>query len=90
MSETQKPKLVGVNHIALEVGNIDEALAFYGRIFDSSCAGEGKASPSSTWATNSSRSWKDALSQRTIRGISGSLWTIAPPCPLSHGLRAPR
>ena len=30
----EKPKLVGINHIALEVGNIDEALAFYGRIFD--------------------------------------------------------
>lgn len=29
-----KPKLVGVNHIALEVGGIDAALAFYGKIFD--------------------------------------------------------
>ena len=27
-------KLVGINHIALEVGNLDEALAFYGRLFD--------------------------------------------------------
>jgi catechol 2,3-dioxygenase-like lactoylglutathione lyase family enzyme len=25
---------VGVNHVALEVGDIDEALAFYGRLFD--------------------------------------------------------
>jgi lactoylglutathione lyase len=30
----QRPKLVGINHVALEVGDIDEALAFYGRIFD--------------------------------------------------------
>lgn len=29
-----KPRLVGINHIALEVGSIDEALEFYGRIFD--------------------------------------------------------
>jgi len=29
-----KPKLVGMNHIALEVGDIEEALTFYGRIFD--------------------------------------------------------
>src|SRR3954468_21334063 len=29
-----RPKLVGVNHIALEVGDIEAALAFYGRIFD--------------------------------------------------------
>ncbi|EAQ01645.1 Glyoxalase/bleomycin resistance protein/dioxygenase [Pseudooceanicola batsensis HTCC2597] len=30
----RKPKLVGVNHIALEVGDVAEALEFYGRIFD--------------------------------------------------------
>ena len=28
------PRLVGINHIALEVGSIDDALEFYGRIFD--------------------------------------------------------
>ena len=28
------PRAVGINHIALEVGSIDEALAFYGRLFD--------------------------------------------------------
>jgi lactoylglutathione lyase len=26
--------MVGINHVALEVGNVDEALEFYGRIFD--------------------------------------------------------
>jgi lactoylglutathione lyase len=25
---------VGINHVAIEVGDLDEALAFYGRIFD--------------------------------------------------------
>jgi catechol 2,3-dioxygenase-like lactoylglutathione lyase family enzyme len=30
----RRPRAVGINHIALEVGDIDEALAFYGRIFD--------------------------------------------------------
>jgi predicted enzyme related to lactoylglutathione lyase len=29
-----KPKLVGINHVALEVGDIEEALAFYNKIFD--------------------------------------------------------
>jgi lactoylglutathione lyase len=29
-----QPRLVGINHVALEVGDIEEALAFYGRIFD--------------------------------------------------------
>ena len=28
-----KAKLVGINHIALEVGSIEDALEFYGRIF---------------------------------------------------------
>jgi predicted enzyme related to lactoylglutathione lyase len=31
---SDKPRLVGINHVALEVGDIDEALAFYGKIFD--------------------------------------------------------
>jgi catechol 2,3-dioxygenase-like lactoylglutathione lyase family enzyme len=29
-----KPRLVGINHVALEVGSVDEALAFYGSIFE--------------------------------------------------------
>jgi catechol 2,3-dioxygenase-like lactoylglutathione lyase family enzyme len=28
------PRLVGINHVALEVGSIDDALEFYGRIFE--------------------------------------------------------
>ncbi len=36
-----KPKLVGMNHIALEVGDIEQALAFYGRIFDFKLRGKG-------------------------------------------------
>jgi catechol 2,3-dioxygenase-like lactoylglutathione lyase family enzyme len=28
------PRPVGINHVALEVGDLDEALAFYGRIFE--------------------------------------------------------
>ena len=31
---TPKPRLVGINHVALEVGDLDEALAFYGGILD--------------------------------------------------------
>ena len=29
-----RARLVGLNHVALEVGDLDEALEFYGRIFD--------------------------------------------------------
>ncbi|MGH2967518.1 MAG: VOC family protein [Solirubrobacteraceae bacterium] len=28
-----RARLVGINHVALEVGDLDEALSFYGRIF---------------------------------------------------------
>jgi len=30
----RKARAVGINHVALEVGDIDAALAFYGRIFE--------------------------------------------------------
>jgi catechol 2,3-dioxygenase-like lactoylglutathione lyase family enzyme len=36
------PRLVGINHVALEVGDIDEALAFYSRIFRFTLRGRGK------------------------------------------------
>jgi lactoylglutathione lyase len=28
------PRLVGINHVALEVGDVEEALEFYGKVFD--------------------------------------------------------
>jgi lactoylglutathione lyase len=33
MTESAKPRAIGFNHVALEVGDIEEALAFYGRLF---------------------------------------------------------
>lgn len=33
MPEARTARAVGFNHVALEVGDIDEALAFYGRLF---------------------------------------------------------
>jgi len=45
MSETsqpdaKKPRLVGINHIALEVGDIEQALDFYGKIFEFTLRGK--------------------------------------------------
>lgn len=37
-----KPRVVGINHVALEVGSIDAALAFYGQIFDFELRGRGE------------------------------------------------
>jgi catechol 2,3-dioxygenase-like lactoylglutathione lyase family enzyme len=39
---TEKPRLVGINHVALEVGDIDAALDFYGRIFSFELRGRDK------------------------------------------------
>ena len=33
MADTSKPRLVGFNHVAIEVGEIDQALDFYGKLF---------------------------------------------------------
>ncbi len=42
MSEAQKPRFVGINHVAIEVGDLEEALAWYGRIFDFTLRGTGE------------------------------------------------
>ena len=34
-------RAVGMNHVALEVGSLDEALAFYGRLFELELRGRG-------------------------------------------------
>jgi len=41
-SPERKPRLLGINHVALEVGDIDEALAFYGRFFEFELRGHSK------------------------------------------------
>jgi catechol 2,3-dioxygenase-like lactoylglutathione lyase family enzyme len=39
----ERPRLVGINHVALEVGDIDEALDFYGRLFTFTLRGRSSA-----------------------------------------------
>ena len=79
-----KARLVGINHVALEVGDIDEALAFYGRLFDFELRGRSSAWRSSTWATSSSRSPRAAASPRTGTGISA--WWSTTVRPLRRAL----
>jgi predicted enzyme related to lactoylglutathione lyase len=31
---TRRPRLVGINHVALAVGDLEEALTFWGKLFD--------------------------------------------------------
>src|SRR5436190_14380643 len=45
MSNTpNKARAVGLNHFALEVGDIDKALAFYGRLFEFTLRGKSGSS----------------------------------------------
>jgi catechol 2,3-dioxygenase-like lactoylglutathione lyase family enzyme len=45
MTEKAKARAVGINHVVLEVGNVEDALEFYGAIFDFTLRGkrEGRA-----------------------------------------------
>jgi predicted enzyme related to lactoylglutathione lyase len=42
MPEPKKARALGFNHVALEVGDIDEALAFYGKLFTFELRGRGE------------------------------------------------
>ena len=44
MDNAKKARAVGLNHLALEVGDIDEALAFYRRVFDFELRGKSATS----------------------------------------------
>jgi catechol 2,3-dioxygenase-like lactoylglutathione lyase family enzyme len=42
MDDSGKPRLVGINHVAIEVGDIDAALEWYGRLFAFTLRGKGE------------------------------------------------
>jgi catechol 2,3-dioxygenase-like lactoylglutathione lyase family enzyme len=42
MNDSSKPKLVGINHVAIEVGDIDAALKWYGELFTFTLRGKGE------------------------------------------------
>jgi catechol 2,3-dioxygenase-like lactoylglutathione lyase family enzyme len=42
MPETTKPRLVGINHVAIEVADIDAALEWYGQLFSFTLRGKGE------------------------------------------------
>src|ERR1700738_3418805 len=44
MPHARKARAIGFNHVALEVGDIDEALAFYGRLFEFELRGKSETS----------------------------------------------
>ncbi len=44
MPKASKARAIGFNHVALEVGDIDQALAFYGRLFEFELRGKSETS----------------------------------------------
>ena len=42
MSATKTARAIGLNHVALEVGDIDEALTFYGRLLEFKLRGKSR------------------------------------------------
>jgi len=44
MSKRSKARAIGFNHVALEVGDIEEALDFYGQLFDFELRGKSRTS----------------------------------------------
>jgi lactoylglutathione lyase len=64
----ERAKLVGINHVALEVGDVDEALEFYGRFFEVDLRGRsGTAGGAAIRVAGSARD----PSEMTGRHISG-------------------
>ncbi|MEC7656156.1 MAG: VOC family protein [Pseudomonadota bacterium] len=72
----KKAKAVGINHVALEVGNIEEALEFYGRFLDFELHRKSEMLHSFTLATSLSILQKGANKVRMTSGISASPSTI--------------
>ena len=71
MVETRKALAVGFNHRALEVDDIEEALAFYGRLFDFKLRGKSSTSAFIDLGDHSSRCKGAALNRLTRDGILG-------------------
>jgi catechol-2,3-dioxygenase len=74
MAETKKARAVGLNHVALEVGDIEEALAFYGRLFEFKLRSKTPLRLSSIWAANFSHCREVGLNRLTMDVILG-LWS---------------
>jgi len=43
VADSKRPRVVGFNHVALEVGDIEEALVFYGRLFQFELRGKSES-----------------------------------------------
>ena len=75
MGDSTKPRALGFNHVALEVGDIEEAVAFYGRLFDFHLRGKTKTMAFIDLGDQFLALQKDALNRPTRVGIL-ALWSM--------------
>ena len=84
-------RLVGINHVALEVDGIDEALAWYGRFFEFELRGRiGRSMAFVDMGDQFLAFAHDRPACRTRSGISGSSSTTRTQCALRSPRRASR
>jgi catechol 2,3-dioxygenase-like lactoylglutathione lyase family enzyme len=84
-------RLVGINHVALEVADLDEALAWYGQFFELELRGRiGSQMAFVAWATSSSHSRAAGHSPRMPSATSGSSSTTKQLCGRRWSTRASR
>ena len=88
MPQAKKARAVGFNHVALEVGDIDEALAFYGRLFDFTLRGREDGMAFTISAISSWRCRAGARSRATTDAISASWSTTRRRCARRSSKRA--
>ncbi len=72
MPAAKKARAIGFNHVALEVGDIEQALAFYGRLFAFKLRSKDESSAFIDLGDQSSPCRRVAASPLTTAGTSGS------------------
>jgi len=77
-----KPRLVGINHIAIEVGDIEQALDFYGKIFDFTLRDKRPGNASCELGDQFINMMQTADPHEDRAAISGSSSTIVRACAL--------
>ena len=87
MAEFAKPRVIGFNHVALEVGDINEALALYGRLFRFELRGKSTKrsevtaslmSPPRAASCSRSATWRQVLCWRRSAGRRLSMARMSP------------
>jgi catechol 2,3-dioxygenase-like lactoylglutathione lyase family enzyme len=80
MPEAKKARAVGFNHVAIEVGDIDEALAFYGRLFDFKLRGKSRDAAFIDLGDQFLAFRRAAGKRPMMAGISGWWWMTRRRC----------